>query len=51
MLSVSKNPAVVEEYLAKELAHGRVVQVDPRKMDIHMNRFEVIPNDHQASTW
>ena len=53
MLSASKNPAVVEEYkyLAKELTYGRVVQVDPRKMDIHINRFGVIPKGHQASTW
>ena len=51
MLSASRNPAVVEEYLAKELAHGRVVQADPRKMDIHINCFGVIPKGHQASTW
>ena len=51
MLSAPKNPAVVEEYLAKELAHGRVVQADPRKMDIHINCFWVIPKGHQASTW
>lgn len=51
MLSASKNPAVVEEYLAKELTYGRVIQVDPRKMDIHINRFGVIPKGHQASTW
>ena len=41
----------VEEYLDKELAHGRVVQVDPRKIDIHINHFGVIPKGHQASTW
>ena len=51
MLSAAKNPSVVEEYLAKELAYGRVVQVDPRRMEIHINRFGVIPKGHQTAKW
>ena len=51
MLSASKTPSVVEEYLAKKLAHGRVVQGDPRKMEIHINRFRVIPKGHQTAKW
>ena len=51
MLSASKNPSVVEEYLAKKLAHDRVVQGDPRKMEIHINRFRVIPKGHQTAKW
>ena len=49
MLSASKNPLLVEECLAKELACGRVVQVDPRRMEIHINCFGVIPKGHDNS--
>ena len=51
MLSAVKNPSVVEEYLAKELAYGRLVQVDPRRMEIHINHFGVIPKGHQTAKW
>ena len=45
------NPAVVNEYLAKEMGHGRVVQVDPAAMEIHINRFGVIPKGHRTGKW
>ena len=51
MLSAAKNPSVVEEYLAKELAYGRVIQVDPKRMEVHINRFGVIPKGHQTVKW
>ena len=51
MLSAESNPAVVNEYLAKEIGHGRVVQVDPATMAIHINRFGVIPKGHQTGKW
>lgn len=46
MLSAAKNSLVVGEYLAKELAYGRVVQVDPKRMEVHINPFGVIPKGH-----
>ena len=52
MLSAESNPAVVNEYLAREMGHGRVVQVDQAAMEIHINRFGVIPKGHRTyPTW
>ena len=51
MLSAESNLAVDNEYLAKEMGHGRVVQVDPAAMEIHINRFGVIPKGHRTGKW
>ena len=51
MLSAESNLAVVNEYLAKEMGHGRVVQVDPAAMEIHINHFGVIPKGHRTGKW
>ena len=51
MLSAESNLAVDNEYLAKEMGHGRVVQVDPAAMEIHINRFGVIPKGHRTGEW
>lgn len=52
MLSAERNPEVVEKYLAKEKALGRVVVVQPRDCaSIHINRFGVIPKRYQPGKW
>ena len=52
MLSAEQNPTVVDQYLGKERASGRVVLVSPQDATtIHINRFGVIPKNHQPGKW
>ena len=56
MVSASAEPAVIEAYLAKERAAGRVVgplvpEGDLAASCIHTSRFGVIPKPHQPGKW
>ena len=52
MLSATKNSAVVEEYLKKECALGRVLGPFKKgSLEVHINRFGVIPKPHQPGKW
>ena len=55
MLSAMQNPSVVGEYLAKEVALGRIVgPLEPGTLNIRsvqVNRFGVIPKPHQPGRW
>ena len=50
--SAEQNPDVMQKYLAKEKALGRVVVVNPEDCGpIHINHFGVIPKKHQPGKW
>ena len=55
MLSAMQNPSVVSEYLAKEVALGRIMgPLEPGTLNIRsvrVNRFGVIPKPHQPGRW
>ena len=52
MLSATKNATVVEDYLRKECALGRVLGPFKKgSLNIHINRFGVIPKPHQPGKW
>jgi hypothetical protein len=52
MLSATKNAAVVEDYLKKECALGRVLGPFKKgSLNVHINRFGVIPKPHQPGKW
>ena len=52
MSSAEQNPDMVQKYLAKEKALGRVIVVNPADCwPIHINRFGVIPKKHQPGKW
>ena len=56
MVSASAEPAVIEAYLAKKRAAGRVVgplvaEGDLAASCIHTSRFGVIPKPHQPGKW
>ncbi|MCG8620845.1 MAG: hypothetical protein MJE68_02435 [Proteobacteria bacterium] len=52
MLSATKNATVVEDYLRKECALGRVLGRFKRgSLNVHINRFGVIPKPHQPGKW
>ena len=53
MQSALQHPSVVEEYLQKEVALGRVIGPVPltRVPGIQINRFGVIPKNHQPGKW
>ena len=53
MHSARLHPEVVEEYLAKEVAAGRVAGPYPCTLvsHIHISRFGVIPKSHQPGKW
>lgn len=49
-----QNPTIVRDYLAKEVALGRIIgPLEPGMypLDIHINRFRVIPKSHQSGKW
>ena len=50
MLSAKANPAVVEDYLAKEVMLDRVVAVSA-EAKVHVSRFGVIPKGSQPGKW
>lgn len=54
MLSACQHPKVVNEYLSKELALGRLLGPfpDPSSLPpLQINRFGVIPKGHQTGKW
>ena len=53
MLSAELNPEVVDAYLAKEIAAGRVVALSAEHQltEVHISRFGVIPKPHQPGKW
>ena len=53
MLSAEQNPEVVDAYLAKEVAAGRVVALSAEHQltEVHISRFGVIPKPHQPGKW
>ena len=53
MLSAEQNPEVVDAYLAKEVAAGRVVAVgaEHQQTGVRISRFGVIPKPHQPGKW
>ena len=53
MQSARANPAVVDEYLKKEVGLGRVIgPLKPEEYPtVHVSRFGVIPKRHQSGTW
>ena len=55
MRSVADAPEVVQSYIAKELAEGRVVGPWPVASKlaegVHVSRFGVIPKSHQPGKW
>ena len=55
MLSTRSHPEVVSEYIATELALGRIAEVGPvetaKKSSIHTSPFGVISNEHKPIKW
>ena len=52
ILSATKNAAVVEDYLKKEFALGRVLGLFKKdSLEVHINHFGVIPKPHQPGKW
>ena len=53
MQSALHHPSVVEDYLQKEVALGRVIGPIPpsRVPNVQINRFGVIPKNHQPDKW
>ncbi len=52
MGSARQNAAVIETYLAKEGALGRVVgPLPPGALEVQISRFGVIPKGHQPGKW
>ena len=54
MLSADANPAVVEDYLGKEVRLGRVVVITAEEAagaGVHISRFGVIPKSSQPGKW
>ena len=52
LLSATKNPEVLLEYLAKECGLGRVVgPLETGSLTRQVNRFGVIPKPHQLGKW
>ena len=52
MLSATKNATVVEDYLRKECALGRVLGPFKKgSLNVHINHFGVIPKPHQPGKW
>ena len=54
MRSAEELPGVVDSYLAKERGAGRVIGPltgpEAARVDVHVNRFDVIPKPHPVST-
>ena len=55
MLSTRSHPEVVSEYIATELALGRIAEVGlaetAKKSGIHTSPFGVIPKKHKSNKW
>ena len=53
MRSAAEEAAVVESYLEKEVAGGRIVGPVPQEVvnKVHISRFGVIPKPHQPGKW
>lgn len=52
MQSALENPSVIDSYLAKECALGRVAgPFTIGTLPLHVNRFGVIPKPHQPGKW
>ena len=55
MLSTKSHPEVVSEYIATELALGRIAEVGlvetAKKSGIHTSPFGVIPKKHKSNKW
>ena len=53
MKSADANPQVVDKYLAKEVELGRVLGPlgEGVSQQVHVNRFGVIPKNHQPGKW
>ena len=55
MLSTRSHPEVVSEYIATELALGRIAEVGlvetVKKSGIHTSPFGVIPKKHKSNKW
>ena len=52
MAAAYDNPVVLDKYIMEELAHGRLVQVQPPlSISIHISRMGVIPEKHQPGKW
>ena len=51
MQSTLSHPRVVEEYLEKEIALGKVVGPASKDLQVQINRFGVIPKGHQKDKW
>lgn len=51
--SAVEHPTVVDDYLHNKLSHGRISGPYLPSMcpDVHINRFEVIPKNHQRDKW
>ena len=55
MLSTRSHPDIVSEYIATELALGRIAEVGlaetAKKSAIHTSPFGVIPKKHKSNKW
>ena len=52
MRSAIQHPEVINAYLSTEVAQGRVRgPIEPGIAAVHINRFGVIPNNHQLGKW
>ena len=53
MSSASLQPSVIDDYLHRELAKGRVAGPfsSPPLPRLHISRFGVIPKKHQPGKW
>ena len=53
MKSAMANPAVVDQYLAKEVGHGRVIGPlsEEEHPSVQISRFGVIPKSNQPGKW
>ena len=52
MLSAENHPTVIEKYLGKELAHGRLIELHPLFVDrVHVSKFGAVPKKHQSGKW
>ena len=51
MLSVLQNPGVIDDYLRAKIEEGCILGPVTQVSGVHINRFGVIPKQHQVGRW
>ena len=51
-MSADSHQMVIEDYLRKKMARGRVIEIHPTLADlVHVSKFGIIPKKHQPRKW